>query len=135
MRKKERKIVFDYISKKEYYTKNYSAFLDSIHGYCCDHDGQKKIYDGLVEEGFGKWKSFEDFQEKTFGDFINPKWKPARKKIQETIDEVKGLDFQRKDMHNQIEFKYFVITWFLITYPLRGIYLSILWAIKTVKEK
>ena len=80
---KERRKVYDYIFEKQYFTNNYLQFVDSVSGYCCDEEGQKIIYADLVKERFSSWKTFEEFQERLFGDYFNPDWKESKKKIEQ----------------------------------------------------
>ncbi len=131
MNEGKRQVLFNELVKNGYYDKSFSAFKNQ---YCYDIKEQRKLFTQASK--VFNLGNFDEFQEKLAGDFRNPKWRDSQQRVENIRKELAEISLSTKlEVQNLVSMKYFVIGWFLLTYPLRGIFLSILWAIKTVKEK
>lgn len=129
--KEKRRVVFEVIAKDGLYSKSFSDFKAQ---FCCNHEKQLKFYN-LLSSDYDVG-TFDEFQKKLFGDYINPEWEESKKKIEQHKSKKRSLELElRGDIKTHIHLEIFALVWFAITYPLRGIVFSILWALRTVKEK
>lgn len=127
----KREKLIDFMLLNGYEAKTYLKFKKK---YCCDIEEQRKLHRFLEHDGADVGE-FNEFQKVIFGDYLNPDWTENQKKIEQLGSELSALDMIQNDYKNEVYFKYFGLAWFLVVYPLRGIVFSILWAVRTVKEK
>ncbi len=134
IKEEKRQKLYNLLKKERLYTKTFDEFKAD---YGISDKAQKFLHQSLTKGGYSS-KTFDEFQENFFGDLlvINPEWEQIQKLIQENGTTWNQLNGRKRTFRNtHVHLELFVLVWFVIVYPLRGIVFSILWAYRTLKEK